>query len=71
VGKGGIVRDPAVHADVLRTVAVGLAECGLPAVAATASPIEGADGNREFFLHCVRNRPLTDLDELAAVVGVP
>ena len=69
VGKGGIVRDPAVHADVLRTVAVRLADCGLPAVAATASPIEGADGNREFFLYCVRNRSLTDPDQLAAVAG--
>jgi 23S rRNA (cytidine1920-2'-O)/16S rRNA (cytidine1409-2'-O)-methyltransferase len=51
VGKGGVIRDPSVHAAVLHEVASGLAETGLVTVAAIASPIRGADGNREFLFH--------------------
>lgn len=51
VGRGGVVRDPAVHADVLVTVASGLSETGLVVVGVTDSPLRGADGNREFFVH--------------------
>lgn len=52
VGKGGIVRDPAVHAAVLLEVVTGLANAGLTVVDAIASPLHGADGNREFLVHC-------------------
>ena len=49
--KGGVVRDPAIHAAVLRRVAAGAIERGLGVMDATASPILGPEGNREFFLH--------------------
>ncbi len=51
VGRGGVVRDPEVHADVLITVAEGLASNGIVVVDVAASPLRGADGNREFFVH--------------------
>lgn len=51
VGKGGLVTDPAVHALVLTRVRAEAAEAGLTVVAETPSPITGATGNREFFLH--------------------
>jgi len=50
VGRGGIVRDPAVHAAVLHEVSAGLAASGLFVTAVVASPITGADGNREFLI---------------------
>ncbi len=50
VGRGGVVRDPAVHAEVLITVTAGLAQAGLVVVDVTDSPLRGADGNREFFV---------------------
>jgi 23S rRNA (cytidine1920-2'-O)/16S rRNA (cytidine1409-2'-O)-methyltransferase len=54
VGKGGLVTDPSVHAEVIalatdRAAAVGLARVGM-----TPSPITGATGNQEFFLHLRR-----------------
>jgi 23S rRNA (cytidine1920-2'-O)/16S rRNA (cytidine1409-2'-O)-methyltransferase len=52
VGKGGIVRDAAVHRAVLRRVRDDLAAAGVRAIAVTASPLRGADGNLEFFFHC-------------------
>jgi 23S rRNA (cytidine1920-2'-O)/16S rRNA (cytidine1409-2'-O)-methyltransferase len=49
VGKGGVVRDPAVHRRVLEKVAVWAQEHGLAVAGAVASPILGPAGNREFF----------------------
>jgi len=51
VGRGGIVRDPAVHEAVLREVVSGLEERGLGVRALVASPLRGADGNVEFLAH--------------------
>jgi 23S rRNA (cytidine1920-2'-O)/16S rRNA (cytidine1409-2'-O)-methyltransferase len=51
VGRGGIVRDPAVHRAVLERVAAAAEAAGLGVAGAIASPITGADGNREFLLH--------------------
>jgi 23S rRNA (cytidine1920-2'-O)/16S rRNA (cytidine1409-2'-O)-methyltransferase len=48
--KGGVVRDPAVHARVLREVASRAATEGLAPIDAIASPILGPEGNREFLL---------------------
>jgi 23S rRNA (cytidine1920-2'-O)/16S rRNA (cytidine1409-2'-O)-methyltransferase len=51
VGKGGIVRDPAVHQRVLGEVSAAAAGLGLRTVNTTPSPIEGMEGNREFLIH--------------------
>ena len=51
VGKGGLVRDPAVHARVLEEVSAAATALGLTRVATTESPITGTEGNREFLLH--------------------
>jgi 23S rRNA (cytidine1920-2'-O)/16S rRNA (cytidine1409-2'-O)-methyltransferase len=58
VGKGGLVRDPAVHARVVDAVTRAADALGLTRVAATDSPIAGAEGNREFFLHFRRTSDL-------------
>ncbi len=54
VGKGGLVRDAAVHARVVGEVAAAASALGLSRVATTDSPITGTEGNREFFLHLRR-----------------
>ena len=51
VGKGGIVRDPAIHEAVIARVTEEAATLGFRRLAMTPSPITGAGGNREFFLH--------------------
>ncbi len=50
VGAGGIVRDPALHLSALRAVAAAARDAVLEVRAACASPLPGAEGNREFFL---------------------
>jgi 23S rRNA (cytidine1920-2'-O)/16S rRNA (cytidine1409-2'-O)-methyltransferase len=54
VGRGGVVRDPATHRDVVLRVTEGLGVAGLPVIQLIASPITGADGNREFLAHIRR-----------------
>lgn len=51
VGRGGLVTDPSVHEAVIARVTEEAAAAGLRRVAMTPSPITGAAGNREFFLH--------------------
>jgi 23S rRNA (cytidine1920-2'-O)/16S rRNA (cytidine1409-2'-O)-methyltransferase len=48
VGAGGIVRDPAIHARVVEAVIAEAGRLGLAHGGTTPSPIEGAEGNREF-----------------------
>lgn len=55
VGKGGVVRDPAVHRRVCDE-AVGWAESqGWRVLGVTESPITGPEGNIEFLLGAVKN----------------
>jgi 23S rRNA (cytidine1920-2'-O)/16S rRNA (cytidine1409-2'-O)-methyltransferase len=56
VGAGGIVRDPAVHARVLETVAREALRLGLTRLAVEPSPITGVEGNREFLMLLGRAR---------------
>src|SRR5262249_1668741 len=51
VGRHGIVSDPAVHAPVIARVTEYAAASSLARVAMVPSPITGATGNQEFFLH--------------------
>jgi 23S rRNA (cytidine1920-2'-O)/16S rRNA (cytidine1409-2'-O)-methyltransferase len=51
VARGGLVTDPAVHDAVVARTAEAAAAAGLVRAGMTPSPITGAKGNREFFLH--------------------
>jgi 23S rRNA (cytidine1920-2'-O)/16S rRNA (cytidine1409-2'-O)-methyltransferase len=53
VGKGGIVKDPAMYPIVEQRLRDTCAELGLEVSAWFDSPIAGGDGNREFFI-CAR-----------------
>jgi 23S rRNA (cytidine1920-2'-O)/16S rRNA (cytidine1409-2'-O)-methyltransferase len=50
VGKGGVVRDPAVHARVCDEVAAWLGSRGWAVEGVTPSPITGPEGNVEFLI---------------------
>jgi 23S rRNA (cytidine1920-2'-O)/16S rRNA (cytidine1409-2'-O)-methyltransferase len=51
VGKGGLVKDPAVHERVIAEVTRAAEAVGLACMAVVSSPITGATGNQEFLLH--------------------
>ncbi|MCX7624327.1 MAG: TlyA family RNA methyltransferase [Thermomicrobium sp.] len=50
VGKGGVVRDPAVHREVLERVIAAALDLGFAVLGLEPSPITGAEGNVEFLL---------------------
>jgi 23S rRNA (cytidine1920-2'-O)/16S rRNA (cytidine1409-2'-O)-methyltransferase len=54
-GKGrtdhGVVRDPAIHREVLERIVARAQDVGLGTRAVIASPITGPEGNREFLVH--------------------
>lgn len=51
VGKGGIVRDVALHEKAIQRVSESARQCGLDARGVHPSRVPGAEGNQEFFLH--------------------
>jgi 23S rRNA (cytidine1920-2'-O)/16S rRNA (cytidine1409-2'-O)-methyltransferase len=54
VGKGGIVREPELHQEVVDTITAWLAEQpGWTGLGVTDSPITGADGNKEFLIAAI------------------
>jgi 23S rRNA (cytidine1920-2'-O)/16S rRNA (cytidine1409-2'-O)-methyltransferase len=58
VPRGGVVRDPAIHARVLREVAEAALAWGAEPAGVVDSGLPGPKGNREFFLQLVqRDRP--------------
>lgn len=56
VGKGGVVRDYRKHAASIRRVAGAACELGMVVKGLCISPIAGAKGNREFFIHLGKER---------------
>jgi 23S rRNA (cytidine1920-2'-O)/16S rRNA (cytidine1409-2'-O)-methyltransferase len=73
VGRGGVVRDRAIHARVLREVAEAAVGWGAETLAVVDSGLPGPKGNREFFLHLAeREQPerAAELDRwIADAVG--
>ncbi len=62
VGRGGVVRDPAVHRAVLEKVANWAREQGLAVRGVTVSPLVGPAGNREFFIHLSKEGESIDVE---------
>jgi 23S rRNA (cytidine1920-2'-O)/16S rRNA (cytidine1409-2'-O)-methyltransferase len=70
LGEGGVVRDPALRADAVLTVATtAYDDFGLGVLGVTASPLPGPAGNVEYFLWLRRGAPALDPAELAAAVA--
>jgi len=68
VGKGGIVKDPMVHRDVLLDFLSWAEEFGLTVRGLIPSPIKGAAGNVEFLAHLKKGKSEESL-EIEEAVG--
>jgi 23S rRNA (cytidine1920-2'-O)/16S rRNA (cytidine1409-2'-O)-methyltransferase len=58
IGKGGVVRDPAVHERVCAEVAAWLTDAGWLVEGITPSPITGPEGNIEFLIAAGHSSPI-------------
>jgi 23S rRNA (cytidine1920-2'-O)/16S rRNA (cytidine1409-2'-O)-methyltransferase len=75
-GKGrtdrGVVRDPAIHREVLDRIVEVARTAGLGTRDIIASPILGPEGNREFLVHLARGPGCAEIGErIAAVTSGP
>ena len=75
-GKGrtdrGVVRDPAIHREVLDRIVEVARGAGLGTRDVIASPILGPEGNREFLVHLARGPVSAEIGErIAAVTSGP
>jgi len=66
LGSGGVVRDPELRADAVRSVLREAGELGLRPHGVVASPLPGPSGNVEYFVWLRRGNPLDD----AAVIDL-
>ncbi|WP_148616477.1 TlyA family RNA methyltransferase [Nocardioides rubriscoriae] len=77
VGKGGVVRDPALRVEAVEHVAAQAARRGWGARRVTRSPLPGPSGNVEFFLWLRRGEAEITTDDIVGAVhgaddlGVP
>ena len=69
VGAGGVVRDPALRAGAVTSVAAAAARCGLGVAGITASPLPGPAGNVEYFLWLRRGAPPLDPAQLDQAIA--
>ncbi len=69
VGKKGVVRDPAVHQEVIEKIVALAQELALYPYGLTYSPVKGPEGNIEYLIHCKR-QPSEEPIELAAVARI-
>ena len=63
VGKKGVVRDRAVHAEVIKKVAEEVSSMGFSICGLTYSPIKGPEGNIEYLIYLKKSEP--DKEDIA------
>jgi 23S rRNA (cytidine1920-2'-O)/16S rRNA (cytidine1409-2'-O)-methyltransferase len=64
----GVVRDPAIHQEVLERIVAAAGTLGLGARGVIASPILGPEGNREFLVHLQAGPSCAEIDDLICKV---
>lgn len=69
VGKGGVVRDPAVHRAVLEKIAAWAMDSRLQVRGLIPSPLKGPAGNLEFFAHLSRDEDLENINVEEAITS--
>ena len=69
VGKKGVVRDPAVHKEVLDNFVALARELGFTILGLTFSPVKGPEGNIEFLAHLTKAEAAGITPDTAGVVA--
>lgn len=60
VGKKGVIKNPAVHLEVLEEVLSFICQLGFTVVDLTYSPITGGEGNVEYLVHLVNSKEINN-----------
>lgn len=68
VPKGGVVKDPKLHQDVLKEISHCIYNSGLEILAVAPSPVKGPKGNQEFFIYSKKITQKISLEELDTLI---
>lgn len=70
VGKKGVVKDPAVHSEVITTIVEASIELGFVPIGLTYSPVKGPEGNIEYLIYLANSigETLVNGDTIEAIV---
>jgi len=66
VGKKGVVRDPAVHIEVIENVFAYALDAGFHILELDYSPVRGPEGNIEYLLYMEKNTKLNRVSEVSS-----
>ncbi len=66
IGKKGVVRDPAVHESVVKTICDFAVESGFSVLNLDFSPIKGPEGNIEYLMHIIKSESPQNLSDVDA-----
>ncbi len=69
VGKKGVVRDPAVHEEVIASVCAAARDCGFSVLGLSYSPIRGPQGNIEYLLYLIKGEQNAYEPDIARLVA--
>lgn len=70
IGKGGVVRDPAIHRRILQHTCATAVAAGFTVAGLTQSPLRGPAGNVEYLAHLVRRAtPAQDTAAIDAMIS--
>lgn len=68
VGKKGVVRDPAVHIEVIQKIVLFVKEHDLSILHLSFSPIKGPEGNIEYLIHISKTTPSDPVEDIDVIV---
>jgi 23S rRNA (cytidine1920-2'-O)/16S rRNA (cytidine1409-2'-O)-methyltransferase len=68
LGAGGVVREPSLRSEAVRTIAERAAKLGWGTAGVTASPLPGPAGNVEYFLWLRADAPPPDARAIDAAI---
>lgn len=68
VGKKGVVRDPAVHENVIKTVVTFAAEQKFRILGLEHSPVKGPEGNIEYLMYLEKSDNVENTDEIILTI---
>lgn len=70
VGKKGVVRDPSVHAEVVKSITQIAFDTGFSVLHLSFSPIKGPEGNIEYLMHIKKEKEPTFADtDISALIA--
>ena len=69
VGKKGVVKDKAVHIQVVERIAVFASKLGFEVKGLDYSPIKGPEGNIEYLMYAVKGTPSGLSDEIKSAIS--